>query len=339
MKKRIIACLIAVFMVFGVSLDVGAVSITLGNVFANAGDSSIPSLVSKLSPSVVGIIGKLKESSPDYDEQYDNLVFGTGVIYKSNGYIVTNAHVVNDMEKIVVVLSNGKAYQARLKASDEMTDLALIKIDKGRLTPAQFGDVSDIIVGEEVLAIGTPMSFSLRNSVTKGIISGLNRSVEGEYRLIQSDAAINEGNSGGPLINSAGKVIGINTIKFSGIGVEGMSFSIPIDTVKYALNQFEKYLKIKRPYLGVEFSEGVAAAYGLPSNEGLTVISVDKQSPADLSGILEDDVIIEINGSKMSTKIDYYEKMKSLSPGDTAVLKIERSDKIIFVNVTFDEKN
>jgi len=306
--------------------------------YVSVSNDDIPKVINKVSPSVVGIIGKLKISSPNYSSYGDNLTFGSGVIYKSNGYIITNAHVVSDMENIVVVLSNGKAYTARLKAIDEVSDLALIKIDKGRLKPAEFGHINDVTAGETVVAIGTPLSFSLRNSVTKGIISGMNRSVDGEYRFIQSDAAINGGNSGGPLVNMKGQVIGINTIKFVGYGVEGLSFSIPVDTVKYVVDHFERYGRVKRPYLGASFAEGVAARYGLPSNEGLTVTEVIGDSPAEKAGLQADDVLMKVNGVKVTTKIDYNEEMKNYLPGDSVELTVSRDGSETKVKVTFSEK-
>lgn len=302
-------------------------------------DTSVEEVIKTLSGSVVGIIGKLKPSSEDYSNYGDNLVFGSGVIYKSNGYIVTNAHVVSDMETIVVVLSDGKPYKARLKALDEQSDLASIKIDKGLLTPAVFGDISQVTVGMTVVAIGTPLSFSLRNSASKGIVSGMNRSVDGKYRFIQSDAAINGGNSGGPLVNLSGRIIGINTIKYIGYGVEGLSFSIPVDTVKYVLRQFEKYGKVRRPYLGVEFVEGVAARYGLPSNEGLTISDVVKSSPAQKSGLQVDDVMISVNGVEVTTIIDYNEEMKKYLPDSAVKLTVKREGKAIDFKVVFGEKD
>ena len=302
-------------------------------------DAVVENVVKNLSSSVVGIIGKLKPSSENYSSYGDNLIFGSGVIYKSNGYIVTNAHVVSDMETIVVVLSDGKPYKARLKALDEQADLASIKIDKGLLTPVVFGDISQVTVGMSVVAIGTPLSFSLRNSATKGIVSGMNRSVDGEYRFIQSDAAINGGNSGGPLVNLSGRVIGINTVKYIGYGVEGLSFSIPIDTVKYVLGQFEKYGKVRRPFLGAEFVEGVAARYGLPSNEGLTISSIEKDSPAEKCGLQVDDVLISLNGVEVTTIIDYNEEMKKYLPGSAVKLNVKREGKETVLKVVYGEKN
>ncbi len=299
----------------------------------------ITGIVDKVSPSVVGIIGKLKESSYDYSEYTDNLIFGTGVIYRSDGYIITNAHVVKEMDSIVVVLSNSKAYKARLKAIDDNLDLAVIKIDKGGLTPAVFGDMSSVKVGQEVVAIGTPLSFNLRNSATKGIISGMNRSTDGENKFIQSDAAINGGNSGGPLVNMKGQVIGINSVKLIGFGVEGLNFSIPVDTVKYAISHFEKFGKIKRPYMGIVFSESITSQYGLPSAvEGLTIRDIISNSPAEQYDIQIDDKLLSVNDIKVNSIIDYNEEIKKYLPGDRAKFKLVRDGKQLNVNVVFGEK-
>jgi serine protease Do len=243
------------------------------------------------------------------------------------------------MDTIVVVLSNSKPYKARLKAIDEDLDLAVIKIDKGGLKTAKFGDISSVTVGQEVLAIGTPLSFGLRNSATHGIISGINRTADGDYKFIQSDTAINGGNSGGPLVNMKGEVIGINSVKFVGFGVEGLSFSIPVDTVKYAIKHFESFGKIKRPYLGLVFSESVAAQYGLPTfEEGLTVRDIEEDSPAENYDIKADDKLLSVNGVKVNTIIDYNEEMKKYLPGSKAVLKIMRDNKRIDIPVVFGEK-
>ncbi len=298
---------------------------------------SIQSIINKVSPSVVGIIGNSSAAdSFSNSETKDGIIFGTGVIIRTNGYIITNAHVVGDLENIIVILSNGKAYQARLKAIDEKTDLALVKIDKGGLTPATLGEMSDIKVGEEIVAIGTPLSLTLRNSATKGIISGMNCSIQSDYRFIQSDAAINGGNSGGPIVNMQGKVIGINTVKYSGVGVEGLAFSIPIDTVKYAIDHFMKYGKIKRPYLGAKFIEGIAAKYGLPSSEGLTITEVEKYSPAEKAGLLEEDILTAVNNVSVSALVDFNEEMKKYLPGNSAVLTIKRDNKVKKIKVVFN---
>lgn len=301
-------------------------------------DRGVTSVINKISPSVVGVAGKPKEDKYSKYSGQNGIAFGTGIIYKADGYIITNAHVVNALKNIVVVLSNSKAYQGRVKAIDDESDLALIKIDKGGLTPATLGDTSDIVVGEHVVAIGTPLSFSLRNSATLGIIGGINRSVEGSYRFIQSDAAINAGNSGGPLVNMQGLVLGVNSVKYQGIGVEGLNFSIPVDTLKYVLEHFEKYGKVKRPYLGATFSEGLAAMQGLPSDEGLTITEILKDSPAEKAGLKVDDVLTSVNNIKITTVVAYNEEMKKYLPGNTVEVKVTRETSDIKLNITYNEK-
>ncbi|HOM01223.1 MAG TPA: trypsin-like peptidase domain-containing protein [Acetivibrio sp.] len=297
-------------------------------------DSQVPEVIKSVSPSVVGVIGNLKEdylySSGKYEEQ---IVHGTGVIIKSNGEILTNAHVVKDMEKIVVVLADGSGYEAELKCIDEETDLALIKIGKTGLKPAEFGTEEDIIIGRTVIAIGTPVSFSLRNSASIGIISGVNRSINSSYRLIQTDAAINPGNSGGPLVDLNGKVLGMNSSKFSGIGVEGLGFSIPVGTIDFVLKHFEKYGKVVRPKLGVAFEEDWAAQVGLPTNSGLKIVGVDRNSAAEKYGLLEGDVVLAINGADVNTLVDFNEEMKKYLPNDKVNIKISRKGVKTNVNV------
>ena len=296
-------------------------------------DEILPKILEAVSPSVIGVIGSLKDGSEYSDKYKDQIAHGTGVIVKSNGEILTNTHVVKDMERIVVVLSDGSGYEAKLKYSDEDTDLALIKIEKEGLQPVKFGKQEDIIIGKTVIAIGTPVSFSLRNSASKGIVSGINRVIGSTYRLIQTDAAINPGNSGGPLVNLKGEVIGINSNKYAGVGIEGLGFSIPVDTINFVLNHFEKYGKVKRSTLGVLYEEDWAAKMGLPTNNGLKVIRVEKNEQ-----LKEGDVLRSINGSSINTIVDINEKMKKYLPGDNVDLKIERKGIVQCVNCILGEK-
>jgi serine protease Do len=242
------------------------------------------------------------------------------------------------MENIAVVLSDGNGYIAKLKCIDSDSDLAVIKIEKNNLTAAKFGSDSDIITGKTVIAIGTPISFSLRNSASTGVISGVNRGLNSYYKLIQTDASINPGNSGGPLVNLQGNVIGINSSKFSGTGIEGLGFSIPVGTVKYVLGQFEKYGYVKRPYLGASFEEEWAAKIGLPTNNGLTVNGIGEGTPAQKSGLLTGDIVLRIGGSPVNTIIEYNELTKKYAPNGKVDFIIKRGGTIKTVNVTFGEK-
>lgn len=170
-------------------------------------DELIPSVIESVSPSVVGIIGRGKTES--YYGSQEGIMSGSGVIIKTGGEILTNAHVVKNMNTILVVMNDGKGYEAQLKYIDDDTDLAVVKIKKIGLPVVKFANSEDIVVGKQVIAIGTPITFSLRNSATVGHISGLNRSVGDPYRLIQTDTAITHGNSGGALINMNGELVGI----------------------------------------------------------------------------------------------------------------------------------
>ncbi|NOU88463.1 trypsin-like serine protease [Paenibacillus sp. LMG 31460] len=301
-------------------------------------NAEVPKVIEKTSPSVVAIIGKpSSDSDRTLDKNRFNLAHGTGVIVESNGVIVTNAHVVKDMKNIVVVTSNGTTYNGHATNIDEESDLALVKIDATGLSPAKFASSSDIKVGETVAAIGTPISFALRNSVTVGIVSGLDRSVNSQYQLIQTDAAINPGNSGGALINMNGEVIGINTMKYADFGVENLGFAIPVDTVKYVLKHFQLYGKVKRPYLGLELEESWEAVVGLPSSTGLRVAYVDPVSPAAGAGIQQDDLFVSIGTSKVKTLVDYNEAIKKYLPGETIEITIQSGNATKSKSVTLGE--
>lgn len=290
----------------------------------------VPQIVKDISPSVVGIIGRSTDTTltGGATNRY-NLAHGTGVIVKSNGWIVTNAHVVNGLEGTLVVTSDGKSYSIVDSYIDETSDIALIKINAKSLVPAVFAKSAQTAqVGEKVIAIGTPISFSLRNSATVGVVSGLNRGVNAFYRLIQSDTAINPGNSGGPLVNMRGEVIGINSLKFAAVGVENMGFSIPSDTVQYVMGQLFKYGEVKRPSLGFNMEESWSAIVGLPTDDPLTVTKVFS-GQAKKAGIQEDDVLYSINGKRVTSVVDINEMFKSFLPGQTVKLLMQSGGDIV----------
>ncbi|WP_340031264.1 trypsin-like peptidase domain-containing protein [Paenibacillus sp. FSL K6-1122] len=293
------------------------------------GSEAIPKVIEKVSPSVVGIIGKSTEAQDGAtsDDRY-NLAHGTGVIIRSNGWIVTNAHVVDGLTNPVVVTTDGNTYKITKTYSDALSDLALIKINAKSLKPASFAKASQTTVGETVIALGTPISFSLRNSATVGVISGLNRGVEATYRLIQTDTAINPGNSGGPLVNLKGEVVGINSMKFSAVGVESLGFSIPVDTVQYIIDQFFKYGKIKRASLGLQLEESWSAIVGLPTDDPLTITGV--LSPeAKKAKIKEGDVLYSVAGTRVSSVVDINELLKKYLPGQKVKLLMQTDGDIV----------
>ncbi|KAA8785633.1 trypsin-like serine protease [Paenibacillus amylolyticus] len=305
--------------------------------YSYKGSEAIPKVIEKVSPSVVGIIGKTTENQNGSANDRYNLAHGTGVIIRANGWIVTNAHVVDQLVDPVVVTTDGNTYNITETFSDPLSDLALIKINAKALKPAVFAKASQVAVGETVIAIGTPISFSLRNSATVGVISGLNRGVEASYRLIQTDTAINPGNSGGPLVNLKGEVVGINSMKFSAVGIESMGFSIPVDTVNFVINQFFKYGTIKRASLGLQLEESWSAIVGLPAEDPLTVTGV--LSPeAKKAKIKEGDAIYSVAGKRVSSVVDINELLKAYLPGQKVKLLVQTDGDIVTRTLTLVDR-
>ncbi|TBL72740.1 serine protease [Paenibacillus thalictri] len=297
----------------------------------------LPAAIAKMTPSVVAIIGKPVSSAKTVDNNRFNLAHGTGVIVRTDGYIITNAHVVKDMRNIVVVTSEGVSYPGKTTHYDEESDLALVKIEATGLPAAAFAASGDVHVGQTVMAIGTPLSFALRNSVSAGIVSGIDRAVHSRYQLIQTDAAINPGNSGGALINMQGQVVGINTLKYVSLGVDSLGFAIPVDTVQYVMGQFFKYGKVKRPYLGLELEESWEAVVGLPTKEGLKVSYVEPDSPAALAGVKKGDVLLSIEGKAINSLVAYYEVLKKYIPGDRISLRLQGASGAAVLDITVAE--
>lgn len=295
-------------------------------------DTLIPGIIEKVSPSVVGIIGRAEIES--YYGTSDGIVHGSGIIIKSGGEILTNAHVVADMKLILVVMNDGKGYEAKLKYIDEETDLAVVKIKKIGLPVAEFAKTEDIVVGKKVIAIGTPIKFSLRNSATIGYISGTNRG-GGEYNLIQTDAAINPGNSGGALVDMDGKVIGITSEGYLGLNI---NFAIPVDTVQYVLNHFDTYGKVKRATLGATFKEDWLASLGVPSDSGLPIKSIEKDSPLAAAGYKAGNTLTSIDGTAINSIVELNEKLKDYLPGDTIKVGVNNGSQVVYADVVLQEK-
>ena len=267
---------------------------------------------------------------------------GSGIIISEDGYILTNNHVVSsstsnnndsfyqvsEASKLTVTLFNDSTeYEAKIVGKDEETDLAVIKIDKTGLSKAEFADSDSIKVGEFAMAVGNPIG--MESSVTCGIVSAVNREVTDsdgkKYTLIQTDAAINSGNSGGALVNSEGKVIGINTLKLSGTGIEGMGFAIPINSTTDITSQLIQYSKVKRPYIGItgiDLDEQTAKTYNLVI--GVYVKSVEDFSSAEKAGIKPGDVIIEADGTKITNMDDLNKIKNSHKIGDEMKIKVNR---------------
>lgn len=296
-------------------------------------DELIPSVIESVSPSVVGIIGRGKTES--YYGSQEGIMSGSGVIIKTGGEILTNAHVVKNMNMILVVMNDGKGYEAQLKYIDDDTDLAVVKIKKIGLPVVKFANSEDIVVGKQVIAIGTPITFSLRNSATVGHISGLNRSVGEPYRLVQTDTAITHGNSGGALINMNGELVGITSSGYSGTNT---NFAVPVDTVKYVLNQFELYGKVRHISFGAEFQEDWLAELGVPSEAGLTIKGLEKSSPLAKASFKTGDVLVSVDDVAINSIVELNELMKNYLPGDTVKVGVKTNGEIKYADIVLDEK-
>ena len=264
---------------------------------------------------------------------------GSGVIYSADGYIITNNHVVAGAEKISVTLYNGDSYIAEVVGRDARTDLAVIKIDPDeKLTVAKFGDSDKLVVGETAIAIGNPRGENFANSVTQGIISGLNRSVttnEGKVlKVVQTDAAINPGNSGGALCNAAGEVIGINTVKITITGYEGMGFAIPSNDVLSICRELMENGKIARPALGVNAMANITpqiSYYNDLSVDYGVLISPNAGGGAERAGLKAYDIIVAINGEDIKTYAELQDVVSGYNIGDTVKVTVIRDeDKLDF---------
>jgi len=289
-------------------------------------DLRVSEIVRTISPSVVAIVGTTSGTSLAHQDRWaSGMAGGSGVVIRSGGDILTNAHVVAGMQNIVVVLYDGSVYNGTVRFIDEVSDLAVVRISRLGLPIVTFADSDDIRTGDTVVAIGTPLSFSLMNTVTRGIISGIDRGVGGgDYALIQTDAAINAGNSGGPLVNLRGQVVGINSSKFAGVGIEGIGFSIPADTVRFVLNQFDRYGEVRRADISATLEEGWAARRGLPTREGLRVVASSGTTREE--GLQNNDVILAIDGNLVHSRVDFNELMKNYNRGDRPEFTIRRGD-------------
>lgn len=333
---------------------------------------SIPEIVSKVTPSVVGIQSTfITQRQTDYSgfggfsyfgfgnggtQTQEAVGTGTGVIMSEDGYIITNAHVIYDATQgygkatsVEVQMSDQETvYPAEIVAYDVESDLAVLKVDQTGLTPAEFGNSDECQVGEMVVAIGNPLGLELQNTVTCGIISAMNREItinDKEMTLIQTDTAINNGNSGGPLINSSGQVIGINSAKMSSTyysssaTIEGIGFAIPITEAKEIVDDLITYGYVTgRPQLGItcqDVSEAVSQAYNIPV--GSYIISITEGGAADKAGLQIQDVIIAIDGQTITNTEELNNYKNEHDAGDQVVLTIVRAGQQMNVTVTLEE--
>lgn len=324
---------------------------------------STEDIVENALPSVVGIESEFTVQNPAGGYYYGfggsapssstASATGTGVIITEDGYIVTNAHVIYDSqygaglsENISVLVNDGERYDADVVGYDTDCDLAVLKINARDLVPAEFGDSDSLKLGESVTAIGNPLGFDLMNTVTSGIVSGLNRQItinDKEMTLLQTDAAINSGNSGGPLINKYGQVIGINSSKmsasYSETSIEGIGFAIPSNEVSKIVDDLMEYGYVTgKPQLGIscqDVTETVSRMYDLPI--GVYVISVNEGSAAEKAGLETGDVIVAVDGEEIASYSELNAKKNLHEAGDEIELTYVRRGETRTAKVVLDE--
>ncbi|MBR2916492.1 MAG: trypsin-like peptidase domain-containing protein, partial [Clostridia bacterium] len=294
-------------------------------------------IAKKVGPSVVGIVSEVEVTDYIWGIKGVSEASGSGIIFRQDGknyYIITNNHVIDGAEKVSVQVAGDRNFEAEIVGTDASTDLAVIKIKSDdTLTVAKFGDSSKVEVGERAIAIGNPLGMEFFGSITQGIISATNRTVKMSEDLtmnyIQTDAAINTGNSGGALVNGYGEVIGVNTAKISSSTVEGMGFAIPISEAVIVASDLVNYGYVKgRPVIGittVDVTESISQRYGWPV--GIWVNSVAEGSGAHFGGVLRGDIIVEANGKKVTSTNELNNIKNTFKPGDTLKIRVYREGK------------
>ena len=286
--------------------------------------------------------------NPQPDEAPDNRFFerrgqASGVVARADGYILTNNHVVAGADEVRVTLSSGRQYTAEVVGTDRETDLAVIRIDAGRLTPARFGDSSELQVGQWVIAVGTP--FGLDQTVTAGIISAKGRAnlgIASYENFIQTDAAINPGNSGGPLVNLRGEVIGLNTAIITRTGgYQGIGFATPSNMARRVMDAILDEGRVVRGWLGVfiqSLDEDLAESFGFEGTEGVLVSDVTPDGPADEAGLEAGDIVVELDGRRTTTQHELRNRIAAIRPGKRVELGVFRDGEERTVRVRLGER-
>ncbi len=349
--KKIVCLIVSIIMLFQVTIPSFAATAEEKEVLDAAKDiqkseaalekenKKVSDVIDEVNQCVVAVIGnntQYRNQDDVYSKFPQNLQHGSGVVIDKEGKILTNNHVVDGIETIYVVTYDGNVYKAKLLYADKEIDLAILKIDRKDLKPIKLASEDTSKVGDDVVAIGTPLFFGYRNSASKGIISGLNRPVDGIYTYLQTDASINPGNSGGPLVNMNCELVGINTLGYE--YYQGMNFSIPTANIKYFLDHYNKYGKIKRCFIGVDFEETWAALLGLPTTQGLKVVTIQKNAAVTSDKVKKGDLLESIDGKVTTSIAQYNEILKDYLPGDKVKLAFSRGEKKYEITITLKEE-
>lgn len=312
-------------------------------------ETAITKTVAGIGPAVVTVVGTINGQRDFFGVTSDQQVSGSGVIISPEGFILTNNHVVEDTNSLIVVMANGEQRAAQLVGSDRFADIAIMKVDGSTPATAALGNSDKLNAGETVIAIGSPLG-DLKNTVTVGVISATGRSLDSGsgYQLmdmIQTDAAINHGNSGGPLVNLAGEVIGINTLVVRNSGsssdtAEGLGFAVPSNTARAIADQIMQKGYFARPYLGIRYqwiTPDIASMYDLPVQWGAYVARLDAESPAVKAGIERGDIITKIGDQTLDDSHPYINALFAQSPGETIQLEVVRSGAVKKIPITLGE--
>jgi len=306
--------------------------------------------VQKVGPAVVTVVGTIPGQTTFFGPTGDQTVSGSGVFITDQGYILTNNHVVEGTREVNIVLSDGTEEKAAIVGTDPYSDIAVLKTDGKVPAVATLGNSDVLDPGESVIAIGSPLG-NFKNTVTVGVVSATGRAIDtgNGYQiedLIQTDAAINHGNSGGPLVNLAGEVIGINTliVRNTGSGdvAEGLGFAIPVNTAQAVAQQIIQKGYFARPYVGINFqpiTPDIAARYNLPAQWGVYVMKVSENSPASAAGLQQGDIITKVGDVTLDETHSYVNTLFTFKPGDLIALNVMRDGKDTQVQVTLGEAN
>ncbi len=309
-------------------------------------ETTITQVVEKVEPAVVTVNGTISGTMTFFGASADQQVSGSGIIVSADGYILTNNHVVESTNQLNVILNDGAELPAKLISTDVFADLAVIKVEGQMPAVVTLGNSDQLKPGETVIAIGSPLG-DFRNSVTVGVISATGRTLDtgNGYQmenLIQTDAAINQGNSGGPLVNLAGEVVGINTLVVRGSGVsstvaEGLGFAIPSNTAQVIAEQIIQTGHFARPYLGVQaqtINPQIAARYNLSVQWGAYITQVATNSPADDAGLQAGDIITRIGDQQLGENTSYVNALFTYSPNQSVTVEYYRGNQSHQVTVT-----
>ena len=310
--------------------------------------TTITQSVQKVGPAVVTVVGTIPGQTTFFGQSAGESVSGSGFFISDQGYVVTNNHVVAGTNAVTVVLSNGAEQKATIVGTDQYNDIAVLKVSGAVPAVATLGNSDVLKPGESVIAIGSPLG-DFKNTVTVGVVSATGRTIDSGqgYQiegLIQTDAAINQGNSGGPLVDLAGQVIGINTLIVRNTGggavAEGLGFAIPIDTASAVASQIIQKGYVAHPYLGIAYqpiAPSIASAYNLPVEWGVYITQVAVNSPASAAGLQRDDIITKVGDVTLDGTHGYLNSLYNYKPGDKVSLSVIRNGQPLQIEVTLGE--